>query len=296
MLKLFATHLLKKRWDAWVERQNFTVVKEVLHNNQWSRNLIGPYHILAISPGSSTSFTRPFLARRCTWGWAQDDCVPSMEANYISWLVYVVLSQGFCKMAIALRKLGLLSEETHQRLQPDAASLRWVGVAISYPYSHLPPSINFLLSFLSLPSFLSFVLPSLPPFLLPLPSFSPPSISFLSLPSFILPFSPPSERPASYANLSDRHFPARPHIQCIRSCRKRWCHHESHQTVCRHYLLMLSLYLHNQLADLTREEGSREGRKEGGKKEGRGRERREGHLPFFSPPISSYILRSPLFF
>ena len=31
---------------------------------------------------------------------------------------------------------------------------------------------------------------------------------------------------------------------------------------------MLSLYLHNQLADLTREEGSREGRREERRKEG----------------------------
>ena len=34
-------------------------------NNYWSRNLIGPYHFLGISPRNSTSFlSRPFLARR----------------------------------------------------------------------------------------------------------------------------------------------------------------------------------------------------------------------------------------
>ena len=45
----------------------FTVVRKVLRNNHWSHNLIGPYHFLGISPRNSTSFTRPFLARRCAW-------------------------------------------------------------------------------------------------------------------------------------------------------------------------------------------------------------------------------------
>ena len=58
---------------------------------------------------------------------------------------------------------------------------------------------------------------------------------------------------------------------------------------------MLSLYLHNQLADLTREEGSREGRREERRKEGGGKEEKaiypSSHLPFlptyFVPPCSS---------
>ena len=44
---------------------NFIVVREVLHNNYQSHNLIGPYHFWAISPRNSTSFTRSFLTRRC---------------------------------------------------------------------------------------------------------------------------------------------------------------------------------------------------------------------------------------
>ena len=81
--------------------------------------------------------------------------------------LHVVLSQGFCNMAIALRKLGLLSEETHQRLQPGAANLRWVGVV-----NHLPPptspsslSTSLLPPSLSLP--LIFLLPLYPSLSLP---------------------------------------------------------------------------------------------------------------------------------
>ena len=151
-------------------------------------------------------------------------------------------------MAIALRKLGLLSEETHQRLQPGAANLRWVGVINHLSPPNLP--LFLLLSFLPpSPSFLPYSLPPFPTFLyflLPLPflSFSP-TLPFLFLCSFIvhvpytllclyilsslstsiqlpkhsLPpplffpsFSPLPERPASYANLSDGYFPARPHV------------------------------------------------------------------------------------
>ena len=39
------------------------------HNNYWSRNLIGHYHIRVISPRNSTLFTRPFLAGGERHGW-----------------------------------------------------------------------------------------------------------------------------------------------------------------------------------------------------------------------------------
>ena len=47
-----------------MEMSNFTVVRAVLRNNYWSRNLIGPYRFWVISPRNSTSFTRPFLSGR----------------------------------------------------------------------------------------------------------------------------------------------------------------------------------------------------------------------------------------
>ena len=39
----------------------FAVVREVVGNNYWSRNLIGLYYFWVISPRNSTLFTRPFL-------------------------------------------------------------------------------------------------------------------------------------------------------------------------------------------------------------------------------------------
>ena len=85
-------------------------------------------------------------------------------------------------MAIALRKLGLLSEETHQRLQPGAANLRWVGVINHLSPPNLP--LFLLLSFLPpsplLPSLLSAPLPYFP--LLPSPSPLPVIFSYPSLP------------------------------------------------------------------------------------------------------------------
>ena len=49
-----------------MEMTNFTVVSTVLHNNYWSRNLIGPYRFRVISPKNLTLFTRPFLPGRRT--------------------------------------------------------------------------------------------------------------------------------------------------------------------------------------------------------------------------------------
>ena len=46
---------------------NFTVVRNVLRNNYQSHNFIGHYPFWVISPRNSTSFTRPFLARRHVW-------------------------------------------------------------------------------------------------------------------------------------------------------------------------------------------------------------------------------------
>ena len=48
-----------------MEMSNFTVVRAVLRNDYWSRNLIGPYRFCVISPRNSSSFTRLFLAGRC---------------------------------------------------------------------------------------------------------------------------------------------------------------------------------------------------------------------------------------
>ena len=50
-----------------MEMTKFTVVSAVLRNIYWSRNLIGPYRFRVISPGNSTSFTRPFLTGRRAW-------------------------------------------------------------------------------------------------------------------------------------------------------------------------------------------------------------------------------------
>ena len=53
-----------------MEMLNFTVVRVVLCNNYWSRNLIGPYRFWVRSPRNSTSFTRMFLTkRRAGWSW-----------------------------------------------------------------------------------------------------------------------------------------------------------------------------------------------------------------------------------
>ena len=66
--KHLAENLLKKVQILEWRWTNFTVVRKVLHDNQWSHNLIGPYHFLVISQRNSTLFTRPFLTGRCTQG------------------------------------------------------------------------------------------------------------------------------------------------------------------------------------------------------------------------------------
>ena len=65
--KLFQLNLLHKSTDTRVEIKICAVVRVVLRNNYQSRNLIGPYHFLEISPRNSTLFTRLFLAMRCAW-------------------------------------------------------------------------------------------------------------------------------------------------------------------------------------------------------------------------------------
>ena len=65
--KTFCRHYMQKRMDTWMEMTNFTVVRVVLRNNYWSRNLIGPYCFWEISPRNSTLFTRPILTMRRTW-------------------------------------------------------------------------------------------------------------------------------------------------------------------------------------------------------------------------------------
>ena len=52
--KHFAANPLKTGTDTQMEITNFTVVREVLHNNYQSCNLIGPYHFSEISPRNST--------------------------------------------------------------------------------------------------------------------------------------------------------------------------------------------------------------------------------------------------
>ena len=47
-----------------MEMNKFYCLKEVLHNNYQSHNLIGPYHFWGISSKNSTSFTRLFRTRR----------------------------------------------------------------------------------------------------------------------------------------------------------------------------------------------------------------------------------------
>ena len=47
-----------------MEMNKFTVVREVLSNIYRSRNLIGPYQFLGISPRNLTLFTKPFLTGR----------------------------------------------------------------------------------------------------------------------------------------------------------------------------------------------------------------------------------------
>ncbi len=39
--------------------------------------------------------------------------------------------QGFCHVLGGLQKLGLLNEARHQRLEAEAAPLRWVGAGCS---------------------------------------------------------------------------------------------------------------------------------------------------------------------
>ena len=64
----FMPNLLKNGTDTRVEikeKNNFTVVvREVPRKNYQSHNLIGPYHLLGISPRNSTLFTRSFFVRR----------------------------------------------------------------------------------------------------------------------------------------------------------------------------------------------------------------------------------------
>ena len=61
--KHFTPNPVKKGTDTRVEIKNFVVVREVLHNNYRSQNLIGPYHFWCISPRNSTSFARLLLPR-----------------------------------------------------------------------------------------------------------------------------------------------------------------------------------------------------------------------------------------
>ena len=91
-----------------MEMTNFTVVRAVLRNNCWSRNLIGLYRFWVISPRNSTSFTRPFLAGQarkaghetrglvtmhasagngeCRKWWVKDaDCI-SIRFLWLSWI------------------------------------------------------------------------------------------------------------------------------------------------------------------------------------------------------------------
>ena len=78
--KRFAANPLKKGKDARNEMNKFfTFVREVLHDNYQSRNLIGPYHILGISPRNSTSFTRPFLAGRHMQAGQKTRVVPGIK-------------------------------------------------------------------------------------------------------------------------------------------------------------------------------------------------------------------------
>ena len=47
---------------------------------------------------------------------------------YIMLFGYCTLCvQGFCSVSLGLQRLGLLKDTEHQRLQPDAAPLRWVS-------------------------------------------------------------------------------------------------------------------------------------------------------------------------
>ena len=65
--KTFCSKSAQKRYGySNGGEQIFTVVMEVLCNNNQSRNLIGPYHFLGISARNLTSFTRPFLTGRHT--------------------------------------------------------------------------------------------------------------------------------------------------------------------------------------------------------------------------------------
>jgi len=66
-----------------MEMTNFTVVRAVLHTNYWSRNLIGPYCFWVISLKNSTSFTRPFLARRHVWA-GHETTLTSPLVEYIT--------------------------------------------------------------------------------------------------------------------------------------------------------------------------------------------------------------------
>ena len=56
----------QKSMDTQMEMSIFTVVREVLRNNNLSLNLIGPYHFWIISPRNLTLFTRPVLLM---WVW-----------------------------------------------------------------------------------------------------------------------------------------------------------------------------------------------------------------------------------
>ena len=66
--KFFVENPLKKSKDTRMEINKFNVVRELLHNNQRSHNLIGLPPFWGINPRNLTSFTRPFLARRRTRG------------------------------------------------------------------------------------------------------------------------------------------------------------------------------------------------------------------------------------
>ena len=60
------------------------LLRGISHSNE---DLIGSYHFWEISSRNSTSFTRPFLARRCTWaGHETNHVLPQMVDPLLSQL------------------------------------------------------------------------------------------------------------------------------------------------------------------------------------------------------------------
>ena len=88
--KIFSENPLKKVWILEWRRINFKVVREVLHNNQLSRNLIG-------LPPKKFDFVYQTISRwKTRTGWAQDQLLMSFQEGGVYAHLYALCMCKSC--------------------------------------------------------------------------------------------------------------------------------------------------------------------------------------------------------